>query len=248
MSRELQILIVEDNFDDMEYCSKIIEAMPMEKILFRVGNSKSALQILSKQAIDIAFIDVILPDMNGFKLARRIREIKEYQFLNIIFITGKQADQLNVFKRLHCYDFITKPFSKKEFLQRVYPLLQGICNQKQLPPAQKEKLIFIQTDAMLLIKFDDVYYAEAQGRTIQLITRNGTFQQVKMSLKDFISYVNHPDFQRSHRSFAVNINNIVKIQSCAPRVWNIYFNDEISCMLSKTYFNAITPCFERTGK
>ena len=58
---------------------------------------------MNQYFIDVFFIDVELPCMNGFQLAQKIRQNCNYTLTNIVFVTGKQVDQLAIHKRYPFY-------------------------------------------------------------------------------------------------------------------------------------------------
>lgn len=243
--RKINILIVEDNFDEMEYCTRLINEVDVEKVLYRTGNSKDALKIVAQNNIDVAFIDVVLPDENGFRLAATILNMMDYRFLKIIFITGKRVDQLRVFKTLHCYDYIMKPFLREEFLKTAKPLLQSLFVQKgSNMPTKKEKQVYVEVDnEAMLLKYSNICFAETSGRRMRLVTKDGAFEGIRMTVNDFVRDMDSEMFQKCHMSYAVNIKNIIKIRKHSSRLWDIYFSDEIFCPLSKTHYDAISAAF-----
>lgn len=234
--RTLEILIIEDNFTDMRYCRDLIKGMLQEAKIFCAGSSQEGLDILAKQKIDLLLIDVVLPDVSGFKLATIIRSKPQYRFIKIVFITGKQADQLRVFKYFHCYDFLTKPYTAAEFRRRMQPLFEGLQLQHEAPA--KEKMVVLRTKTeIFLVEYKTICYAESTGRKIHVVTNNQTYKQIDIGLNQFIQEVNHAKFRKCHKSFAVNTDNIKEIVKTSGRTWEIHFdeNGQISCPLSRTY-------------
>ncbi len=81
-------------------------------------NGKDAWEAYSKQNFDLCLLDVMLPAVDGFELARRIRSVNE--FVPIIFLTARvqEEDRLSGFE-IGGDDYISKPFSMQELLYRV---------------------------------------------------------------------------------------------------------------------------------
>jgi DNA-binding response OmpR family regulator len=86
--------------------------------LITAMNGDQGLTLYKKERIDLVIIDVMLPDIDGFDLCKRIRE--ENKFIPIIFLTAKsqESDKLLGFE-LGADDYVTKPFSAKELIARV---------------------------------------------------------------------------------------------------------------------------------
>lgn len=245
----LEVLIVEDNYDDMEYISSLLQEIEPTLILHKTGNATKALEITYEKSFDLFLLDVELPDMDGFSLAGRIRDMEGHGLTPIVFVTASDADPLSAHKNYHCYDYIKKPFLQKDFNEIIGSLLTGIYQQKKSKQAQvqkKEKVILLETrNEMHLIKFDDILFAETNNRIITIyLTKNRSVTGIRMRFEDFIQYINSPDFIRCHKSYAVNVQNIYKISKIDYRSSDILFKDtdfsiEKRCIMSRTYQNDI---------
>jgi diguanylate cyclase (GGDEF)-like protein len=85
----MQILVVDDSRLVREMVSAIIAAEGYTP--YKGENAQRALEILNEVDIDLILMDVEMPDVNGFQLTRKIREIKE-EWVPIIFLTGQCDD------------------------------------------------------------------------------------------------------------------------------------------------------------
>lgn len=253
---ELNLLVVEDNYDDMEYVCDSLNALDAELNIFKAGKAFKALEIVYENDIDLILLDIELPDMNGFSLANRIRNTEETSLLPIVFITGTDTNPLIAHRKYHCYDYIKKPFVRSTFNQVIEPLLKGMARQKKSETANvraKEKVVFLETkEAVFVVKYDELLFAEISGRTITVYLADRKVSGIKMKLDDFIETVNSPDFLRCHKSYAVNIRNIDCIKKIDYRSWDILFKEnnqasETKCMLSKTYKDDIFAAIKGRG-
>lgn len=111
----MKILLVEDN----EILAKgLIYSLEQKKYqVIHTLNVENTLKILKTEKIDLAILDVSLPDGNGFDLYRN--NIKEKN-ISLIFLTAKDEED-NIVKGLElgAEDYITKPFSIKELMARI---------------------------------------------------------------------------------------------------------------------------------
>ncbi len=111
-----KLLIVEDDQNLGQILSEYLSLKGYESFLFRDG--KEGLEAFKAQSYDCCLLDVMMPKMDGYTLAKEIRKIdKQIPFL---FLTAKsmKEDRLNGFK-LGAEDYITKPFSMEELLLRL---------------------------------------------------------------------------------------------------------------------------------
>ena len=106
--------------------------------VFKFYNGQDALKCIEKESIDLAILDIMLPDINGFSICRRIRE--EYTF-PVIMLTAKdeEMDKINGLT-LGADDYITKPFRPLELVARV---------KAQLRRYKKYNLVQAQNEALL---------------------------------------------------------------------------------------------------
>ncbi len=115
----MKILLVEDN----EILAKgLIYSLEQNKYqVIHTLNVENTLKILKTEKIDLAILDVSLPDGNGFDLY--IKNIKEKN-ISSIFLTAKDEED-NIVKGLElgAEDYITKPFSTRELMVRIHKIL-----------------------------------------------------------------------------------------------------------------------------
>jgi DNA-binding response OmpR family regulator len=116
-----KILYVEDD-ETLSFITKDhLELQGYEILHAATGND--ALHLIREDAFDIAILDVMLPQVDGFEIARKLRE-KDAE-IPILFLTAKsmKEDRLEGFK-LGGDDYITKPFSIEELMLRIEVFLK----------------------------------------------------------------------------------------------------------------------------
>lgn len=131
----LDILIVEDSPTQAEELRYILEKK--EHKVSRVANGKEALNLLIYRIPDIVITDILMPEMDGYQLCRRIRADETMRELPVILITSL-SEPTDVIKGLEvgANDFITKPYDEKYVLSRVEYL---IANKELRENAKTEK-------------------------------------------------------------------------------------------------------------
>jgi DNA-binding response OmpR family regulator len=117
------VLVTEDDADILELITYSLESEG-----FRVHSAKNgldALSVLSDESVDLAILDVMLPDMSGIELCRRIKREERLEDIPVLFVTAKDAetDKLIGFK-VGADDYLTKPFSPKELVARAKALVR----------------------------------------------------------------------------------------------------------------------------
>src|SRR5437762_3447066 len=122
-TRQPRVLVV----DDEEHITEFV-AMGLTYNGFdveRAASGRSALDIVQSRRPDLIILDVMLPDLDGFEVARRIRQAEGAGTqVPVIFLTARDATQDKVEGlRLGSDDYVTKPFSIEELIERVKAVL-----------------------------------------------------------------------------------------------------------------------------
>ncbi len=90
-------------------------------------NGEDALKILEKSHVDACLLDMMLPDINGINLLKKIRKMPTGSHIPLIMITGKQDEFDTVLGlELGADDFIHKPFNKRELIARLNVIFRRI--------------------------------------------------------------------------------------------------------------------------
>jgi two-component system response regulator VanR len=107
--------------------------------VFKFGTGREALQCLESEKLDLAILDVMLPDVNGFSICRRIREKHNFP---VIMLTAKdeEIDKITGLT-LGADDYITKPFRPLEMVARVKAQLRRFTKYNPAEPSPEEKII-----------------------------------------------------------------------------------------------------------
>jgi len=125
-ARELRVLVV----DDEEHITELV-AMALGYNGFdveRVATGRAALDSIEKRRPDLIVLDVMLPDLDGFELTRRVRQAEGVgNRIPIIFLTAKDTTEDKIQGlRLGSDDYVTKPFSIEELVERVKAVLRRV--------------------------------------------------------------------------------------------------------------------------
>jgi len=180
------ILIVDDQPQGIE----LLEAhlVPQGYEIVKAASGKEALEKLSSNQIDLILMDILMPDMDGFEVTRRIRQDKTHRPIPIILITALQETEDRV-KGIEagCDDFLSKPFDKMELLARVRSLLR-IKTYNDLMSAYQMEL-----EATITSRTEELRHA-VENLQQEVIQHKKTEQALRESEELFRSYLEYaPD-------------------------------------------------------
>ena len=110
-----KILIVDDEPEITDLISLYLENEGF--IVFKSYTATDALKYIDKEKLDMAILDIMLPDMNGLEICKRIREKYHYPII-MLTAKGEETDKITGLT-FGADDYITKPFLPLELVARV---------------------------------------------------------------------------------------------------------------------------------
>lgn len=123
-----KILVVDDNRELVNLIAAILKEDGYQEV-FTARSVKEGLKVFYEERPDMAILDIMLPDGDGFDLFRRIREETE---IPILFLSAKDEDEDRLFGLgLGADDYITKPFLPKELQLRVRAIFKRTYRRKE---------------------------------------------------------------------------------------------------------------------
>ncbi len=118
-----KILLIEDDKDIINLVKHYLEKEGYRT--FEAADGVKGLDILKKEKVDLAILDIMLPELNGIDVLKRIKGDAKTANIPVIMLTakGEETDKI-VGLELGADDYITKPFSPKELVARIKALLR----------------------------------------------------------------------------------------------------------------------------
>ena len=167
-----------------------------------------ALSIIEEEPIDLIFLDIQMPELNGLELSRLVgNKVK------IIFTTAFEQYALEGF-RVDALDYLLKPFNYTEFLRAATKALRWIeMSRAENISSNVPDSIFVKSDYKLIqIQLKDILYIEGLKDYIRIQTEGKEGILTLMSMKSIEDHLPNDIFVRVHRSYIVNINKIKIIE------------------------------------
>ena len=203
-------LIVDDEPIAREIVQTYCNYLPSLEVAGSCGNALDAKTILQEQKIDILFLDINMPVLDGMAFLKTLKLQPQ-----VIFTTAYKEYATDAFD-LNACDYLLKPFSLERFIVAVDKAMDRL---KEKPMAnvvgdekRAEDFMFIRTSGKIYkVLFDDLLYAEASGNNIKIVTSHTTLQPV-MTLSNIEEMLPPALFLRAHRSFIVNKSKITHIE------------------------------------
>lgn len=117
MVREIRVMLVEDNPEDVAFTQRLLKFNKLDKDMLLATSGREALRILTNLAkegeiLDLILLDINLPDISGIELLTKIKKDKRLSSIPVVILTGSNEDE-DIQK---CYDlgagsYLVKPIS-----------------------------------------------------------------------------------------------------------------------------------------
>jgi DNA-binding response OmpR family regulator len=164
------ILVVDDDIRILRMIKRMLELEGYQIII--ADNGEAALKAFEKETPSLILLDIMMPDMDGYMVCRRIREFSQ---VPIIMVTAKGDDKEKVTGlNVGADDYVTKPFSASELAARVRAILRRIGNQdSQAEPVFRHKDLLVDfASHRVMVNNNELKLTSTEYRLLSYITLN----------------------------------------------------------------------------
>ncbi|MFM2482099.1 LytR/AlgR family response regulator transcription factor [Celerinatantimonas sp. YJH-8] len=224
----MRAIIVEDEPLAQQELVFLIEKYSQIEVLACFEDGLDAFKFLQSNEVDVAFLDINVPSIDGMLLAKNIHQFARRPF--IVFTTAYKEFAVDAFE-LEAFDYLLKPLSES----RVKGLLNKLENVSSATtiaptvaasatvvasepsavspmnsPVSVATLSVLRDNRIVVIKVADIAYLEANEKQTELVTSQGRFS-LNQLLSEVYAQLPREQFFRCHRSYCVNLEQIEEI-------------------------------------
>lgn len=207
--RKISCIAIDDEPLALDLLVSYILKTPFLELKGKCQNAFDALELMSKEKIDLVFLDIQMPDMNGIDFSKLLTEE-----IKIIFTTAFKDYAFEGFK-VNAVDYLLKPFNYQEFLKASTKVIHRLAFSNDKKNVSKTgNFIFVKSEyKQLKINLDDVFYFEGLKDYVKIWISSQTKPILTlMSLKTLEHELPQTSFMRVHRSFIVALNKIDSVE------------------------------------
>ncbi|MDB5280257.1 MAG: two component transcriptional regulator, LytTR family [Ferruginibacter sp.] len=200
----INCVAIDDEPLALEVLKKYISKLPNLQLLMTFSDAIDALAYLQKNQVDLLFLDIQMPDINGFQLYKDLTDKPM-----VIFTTAYKEFAVEGFE-VDAIDYLLKPFNLARFEKAVAKAIsREIRKEKEEVPSQ---YLYIHADyKMVKIPFADIIYMEALDDYVKVVTGTQSYLTL-ISMKKILEKLPKKQFIRIHRSYIVAIDKITFLQ------------------------------------
>lgn len=209
----LKCIAIDDEPLALRQISAYIAKIPYLELAATFNNAIEAQQRLASERVDLIFVDINMPDLNGVDFVRALTDRPM-----VVFTTAYSEYAIDGFK-LDAVDYLLKPFSFADFSRAaakanlLYELRQGRLpaqpdSDSEATPKDREYISVKADYKVSLVRIADIVYIESEGEYVRMHLCDGSTITTLFRLKNMEAALPSEQFMRVHRSYIVNLRAI----------------------------------------
>ncbi|MDO9376679.1 MAG: LytTR family DNA-binding domain-containing protein [Ferruginibacter sp.] len=229
--KTIRCVIVDDEPPAREIMRRYVTEMPQLELVGECSNAIQALTLLQQIKIDLLFLDIRMPQLNGNDFLKAIKHPPQ-----VIFTTAYPDYAIESYE-LDAVDYLLKPVHFDRFVRAVNKTFNLGTLQETQPtsPAGETRnaapFVYFRADRkMVKVMLQDILYIESMKDYIKVFTVNGTII-TKQSISSVEEMLPDQKFIRTHRSYLVSLskikaftNEVVEIEKNEIPIGKLYRN------------------------
>jgi len=223
---KLNCITVDDEPLALGLVSAYVEQTPFLHLHGKYINAIDALEVISAGEVQLVFLDIQMPELNGMELAKVLTQSGSAAHTKIVFTTAYNQFAVEGYK-VDALGYLLKPFGYDEFLgaamkaKTYFELIQNNNSSAELEA--NDNFLFVKSEYKLVrIDFDSILYIESLKDYVKIHLLGQSKPIVSLSsLKAIEEKLPAAKFIRIHRSFVVAINKVDSISKNAVHIGNM---------------------------
>lgn len=207
--------------DDQEFCTEVIKDMladenPETEVCAVCHSGKDGMKAISKHRPDLVILDVEMPEMTGFEMLQKIKEVD----FDVIFTTSFDKYSIEAI-RFSAMDYLLKPvvpYELKAAIDRVIKNQDKNLSKKisslfrNLTETRKniDQIAIPSSDGLVFISVSEIVHCESDSNYTTLFMKSKEKIIITKTLKEVETLLEGTDFFRIHNSHLINMKHIRK--------------------------------------
>jgi two-component system LytT family response regulator len=243
----IRALIVDDEPLAREIVREMLRRDPELEIVGEAGNGLEAVAAIEEHAPDIVFLDVQMPEMDGFGV---LEAVSCERLPAVIFVTAYDQYAVRAFE-VHAFDYILKPFDWERFeealgrakaqIRRDDDLgqkLDALLQEMKRRPGYVERIIIKTNGRVIFLRTEEIDWIEAEGNYVRLHVGKESFLQ-RETISSLEARLDGREFPRIHRSTIVNIDRVQELRPWFQGDYCVILRDGTQLPLSRNYWEKL---------
>ena len=203
----IRCIAIDDEPLSLAQISNYISKIPYLELVGKCRDALEAMKIISETQVDLMFVDINMPDLNGLDFVRSLNQKPK-----VIFTTAYSEYAIEGYK-VEAVDYLLKPFSFQDLLGAA-DRARHLIEDKPIEELKvQDNSLFVKSEYRITrIDVSDIKYVESMGEYLRIFLEGQPKPLMPlMSMKRMEEILPAKNFMRVHRSYIVNLDKIQEI-------------------------------------
>lgn len=204
----IRTIAIDDEPLALQQLATYIRKVPFLELVAECQSAIDAQKVLEQEVIDVMFIDINMPDLNGLDFVRTLAAPPL-----VVFTTAYSEYALEGYK-VNAVDYLLKPFGMDEFMRAANKVKQqyDLTHTAEVSRVDDNDAIFLKTEHRIVrINVTNIRYIEGMSEYLKIYLKEGKPLVVLLSMKKMEERLSSTNFMRIHRSYIINLNEIQEV-------------------------------------
>jgi two-component system LytT family response regulator len=246
-----RVLIVDDEAVARRRIRRLLAAEPDVTVIGECADGASALRAITTDRPDIVFLDVQMPELDGFEV---VQSLSSTELPAVVFVTAFDRYALRAFD-VHAIDYLLKPFTRERFRtavgrarerldrsangQNIAALIDHVRAKRRYPV----RVAVRTADRFIVIDWRDVDWVEAADNYVKLHVSAKEFL-LRDTLASIEKQLDPEQFARIHRSVIVQLDRIAELHPASHGDVDLLLRGGTRLVLSRTWRERVQRLFQ----
>lgn len=249
----MRVVIADDEPMARSKIRLMLSSEPGLEVLAECQNGAETLKALSVYKTDLLFLDIHMPDLDGFEVLSRI---PEGEIPIVIFTTAYDEHAVKAFEA-QALDYLLKPFDQERLHQAVERARKELLKTKDRDAAQQilrylsetgirsRRLIVKTGGRVVFLSFDEIDWVEAAANYVRIYVGREAYV-LRKGIGEIAERLDPSQFIRIHRSAIVNAQKIKELQPVNSGEYIVVLKDGKELPCSRGYRSGLQELVDRT--
>jgi two-component system LytT family response regulator len=239
----LKILLVDDERPARNKLRKYLESESGNPTLLEARDGPEAVSKIKKYQLDLVFLDIQMPGMNGFEV---IEKIGVENMPLVVFVTAFDQYAIDAFE-VQAVDYLLKPFDEERFqksflraLKRIESnqpnenLLQNLLNEIKKEKKFVKRILVNEGQRYFYVPCNKIVFISVEEKYLTLHTEKEKYL-IRETLQNMAQQLDPSRFKRIHRSFMINLDYLQEMQPWSHGDYVVLLKTGHKLTLSRRY-------------
>lgn len=248
----IQAVLADDEVLARQKLRQLLREIPEIEVAGEGATAAETIDLVRATKPDLLFLDVRMPDMDGFDVVGQLEADGTVTMPSVIFTTAYDRYALRAFE-IHAIDYLLKPFTLERFRAATQRALQHIKNLRQNPQAATKthngspytsRIVFKSKGRILFLPVSEICWIGAEENYVRICTQNET-HLLRETMARLEEKLDPGTFLRVHRSSIVNLQYVKEVRPETDGDYGVVLRNGQKIPMSRSYRARIRNWMER---